>query len=355
MTELKAQGIDIKYDKALNGETLEAALKEFQPTILVVRSTKVQQPHLDANPSLELIIRAGAGFDTIDVAYASKKGVFVANCPGKNSTAVAELAMGMILNVDRRLADGVALLREGKWRKATFASCLGLKGRTLGVIGFGNIGRLIADRAKAFEMKIAAADPFLTPEGAKAAGVQYCATNDELLAVSDIITLHVPALPSTKGMVNAEFLGKMKKNGVLLNTSRGDIINEADLIAHLDANPDFYYACDVYQGEPSTGSADDFQHKLAQHPRVYGTHHIGASTKQAEAAIGEESVRIIKKFAATGAVDDGNCVNKSRPPKAEESHSLAIVHESKAGVLAHILATVDKHGILVQEFNNLVL
>ena len=254
MVELKAQGIEIQYDKNLSGETLDKTLAEFQPSILVVRSTKVTKTAIDANPSLELIIRAGAGYDTIDFAYASTKGVYVCNCPGKNSTAVAELAMGQILNIDRRLADGVSLLREGKWRKATFASCLGLKGRTLGIIGFGNIGKLIGSRAQAFEMNVCASDPFLTEEVAKQLNTTRYEETDDLLKNSDIITLHVPALPSTKGMVNKEFLAKMKPNGVLLNTSRGDIINDEDLLAHLDANKDFWYACDVYQGEPTTGS-----------------------------------------------------------------------------------------------------
>jgi len=299
----------VMYNKDLSGDSLLQAMEIHQPDILVVRSTKVTTEVIDVNPNLGLIIRAGAGTDTIDVAHASTKGLYVANCPGKNATAVAELAMGLIVSIDRRLGENYLLQKEGKWRKGMFSKCLGLKGRTLGLIGFGNISERVAARALAFEMKIVAYD--VVERNTK--GVRFVSSPDEVLAEADIVSLHVPNLPSTKGMVDAEFLRKMKTNGVLINTARGELINEDDLINHLESNQDFWYGTDVLKGEPSSKECD-FEHPLAMHPRVYGSHHIGASTKQAEAEIGEEAVRVAQVFASTGQIDDVNWVNKNRIP-----------------------------------------
>lgn len=278
-----------------------------QPDILIVRSTKVTPHVIDASHSLALVIRAGAGVDTIDVDHASSKGIFVANCPGKNATAVAELAMGMMINIDRRLAENYGLLKDSKWRKGMFSKALGLKGRTLGLIGFGNIARRVAQRALAFEMNIVAYDVFEI----KSDEVTVLSSIEEVLTQSDIVSVHVPCTKDTKEMINSDFLRQMKTNGVLINTARGDLVNEEDMFAHLESHPDFWYGADVYQNEPS-GKECDWDHPLAQHPRVYGTHHIGASTKQAENEIGQEAVRICQVFSQTGQVDDINWVNKER-------------------------------------------
>lgn len=154
MKELVQSGLDVKYDAGLNGDSLTKALGEYQPQVLVVRSTKVTAADVNADPKLQLVVRAGAGYDTIDVAYCAKQGVYVANCPGKNSHAVAELTMGFILSIDRRIPEGVQLLREQKWNKGMFANCTGIKGRTLGLIGFGAIAQLVLERAKAFELNV---------------------------------------------------------------------------------------------------------------------------------------------------------------------------------------------------------
>jgi D-3-phosphoglycerate dehydrogenase / 2-oxoglutarate reductase len=213
--------------------------------------------------------------------------------------------MGMILNIDRRLAENYMLQKEGKWRKGMFTNCLGLKGRTLGLIGFGNISQRVAKRALAFEMKIVAYDVFkICMED-----VEFVTSVDDVLSKSDIVSLHVPFLPSTKGMVNSEFLSKMKSDAVLINTARGELVNENDLHSHLEANENFWYGTDVLQGEPSSKECD-WEHPLAKHPRMYGSHHIGASTKQAEAEIGEEAVRICQVFSNSGQIDNSNWINK---------------------------------------------
>lgn len=258
-----------------------------------------------------MVVRAGAGYDTIDVSHCSKQGIFLTNCPGKNSHAVAELTLGLILAIDRRIAEGVQLLKEGKWNKGMFANCSGIKGKTIGIVGFGSIGQLVAERAKAFEMNVLVHTRTVKAGLDKKIGFQYTTDLGELLKNSDIVSFHVPATAQTNGLVNHELLSQMKPNAALINTSRGSLVNEKDLLEHLEKNPEFWVGTDVFVGEPSVKEGP-FDHPIAKHPRVYGSHHIGASTKQSESAIGEEAVRIIKKFHASGEVDNENCVNKER-------------------------------------------
>lgn len=332
--QLKEAGHEVTFNKDLAGDSLVEEIGNLKPEVLVVRSTKVTKDVIDANPNLKVIIRAGAGTDTIDVAYASEKSIYVANCPGKNATAVAELAMGHIINIDRRLAENYALAKAGKWRKGMFAKCLGLKGRTLGLIGFGNIAQKVCRRAHAFQMDVLAYDV----HDIKFEDVKWATTVDEVLATSDIISIHVPNLPQTRGMVNKEFLEKMKDNAVLINTARGELVNEEDLAAHLDTHENFWYGTDVLQGEPSSKECD-WEHPLAKHPRVYGSHHIGASTKQAEAEIGQEVVRIGKKYFETKTIDEQNLVNKAAFHKTK---TLVIKAEKGAGSLASIYTTLEE-------------
>lgn len=206
MAELKAMGMNIEYDASLNGDSLVSALNEHKPEVLVVRSTKVPAQAVDAaSPNLSLVLRAGAGYDTIDWQYCSTRSVYVANCAGMNSHAVAELAMGLMLSVDRRIADGNALLKEGQWHKGDFAKCRGIKGRNMGIIGFGNIGQLVCQRANGFEMNILVDDMFQEAGLDKELGFTYV-PRDELLAQSDFLSLHVPSVAATKGMINKDFL-----------------------------------------------------------------------------------------------------------------------------------------------------
>jgi D-3-phosphoglycerate dehydrogenase len=309
LKEMEQCGISVIYNHSLNGESLTKAMAEIQPNILVVRSTKVTADTVNANPKLQMVMRAGAGVDTIDVAHCAKLGIFVTNCPGKNSTAVAELTMALILAIDRRIAEGVNLLHAGLWNKGMFANCIGLKGRTLGLIGLGSIGSLVVARAKAFEMNVIVHTRTKKCGLDKQLGFIYADSLEHLLHVSDIVSLHTPATVETKNLVDKVFLNHMKHEAVLINTARGTCVNEVDLLAHLESHPNFWYGSDVYLGEPAVKEGP-FDHAIAKHPRVYGTHHIGASTKQSENAIGDEAVRVIKQFAQTGAIDHENCVNK---------------------------------------------
>jgi len=353
MAELKKQGMNLHYDANLNGDSLIEALNEHKPEVLVVRSTKVPAQAVDAaSPNLSLVLRAGAGYDTIDWQYCSTRSVYVANCAGMNSHAVAELAMGLMLSVDRRIPDGNALLKQGIWKKGEFAKCRGIKGRNFGIIGFGNIGQLVANRANGFEMNVLVDNMFPEAGLDKEMNFEYM-PRDELLAESDFLTLHVPSVAATKGMINKDFLNKMKPDAVLLNTSRGAVMNEADILEHLEANPNFWLGTDVFPTEPAGGKAVPFESPLSKHPRVVGTHHIGASTMQSEAAIGDEAVRILKNFAKTGSVDKASCVNMARKGD-EQTFKVSIRHLDKEGVLAFCFSTFYKFGWNVCELENVV-
>lgn len=343
---LEEEKHEIVYDKNLSGDKLTTALATHKPDVLVVRSTKVPAEAIDSNPGLALIIRAGAGYDTIDVAHASSKGVYVANCPGKNATAVAELTMGLIISIDRRLGENFKLQKEGKWAKGKFTSCLGLKGRTIGCIGFGNIAQRVAVRAMAFEMTVLGYSRSHTT----IEGVEAVSSVDDLLSRSDIVVLSFPNTKETKGMVNKEFLEKMKPNGVLINTARGEAINEDDLLAHLESNPNFWYGTDVLKGEPAEKECD-WEHPLGMHPRVYGSHHIGASTLQSENEIGEEAVRICQVFAATGSVDAENWVNRE---KSKSRQTVIVKAKRSAEVYGEIFSIIAKQGWTIGESESLM-
>ncbi len=330
----------------LTGDALTAALAEHDPEVLVVRSTKVTAADLDAARSLELIVRAGAGVDTIDVARASQRGVFVANCPGKNASAVAELAFGLILSLDRRIPDNVIAARAGQWDKKGFASARGLRGRTLGLIGLGNIGREMIARARAFGMPIVAWSRSLTPEAARDLGVQHAETPLDVARQSDAVSVHVASTPETENLIDGAFLDALPDGAFLINTSRADVVDE-EAVAQAVATRGLRYATDVPAGEPQAKQTD-FAHPLAD--AAYITHHVGASTDEATEAIGQEAARVILTYAETGRVENG--VNLADQTPA--THLLTVRHLDRVGVLAGVLGEMREAGWNVQEMENLV-
>lgn len=215
-----------------------------------------------------------------------------------------------MLSIDRRMAEGNQLLKEGKWNKGMFATCKGVKGRTIGLIGFGNIAQGVCRAARALDMNVLVSTRTVNAGLDEAMGFTYV-SQDELLTRSDIVSLHTPSTPETKGMVNKVFLDKMKSNGVLINTARGNCMVDEDILAKLEACPDFWVGTDVFNNEP-TAKEIEWSSPLSSHPRVYGTHHCGASTQQAETAIGNEALRVIQKFAKTGEIDLANTVNRAK-------------------------------------------
>lgn len=345
---LKELGCEVIMQPELTAEQLPDAIRSADPAILIVRSTKVSAAALAAGPGLGLVIRAGAGIDTIDVAAASGRGIFVSNCPGRNSLAVAELAMGLLLSCDRRIPDQVADLRQGRWQKGEYSRARGLYGRTLGIVGLGQIGREIGKRARAFGMRVAAWSRNLTVEEAARIGVEYCQTPLEVARVSDAVSINVASTGETKHLVNAEFLAAMRPGAYLINTSRGSVVDQAALAAAIRSKG-IRAGLDVFAAEPSGASAE-FTDPIVQEPGVYGTHHVGASTEQAQVAIAHEVLRIVGAFKETGEVP--NCVN--RLAKSSAKYVLAVRHQNRPGVLAHVFRVLADRHVNVEEVENII-
>ena len=344
---LSAAGCEVVYEPALKDQALVDAIAAQAPQVLVVRGTKVPEAALSAGP-LALVVRAGAGYNTIDVAVASRLGIYVANCPGKNSVAVAELAFGLICALDRRIADNVADLRSGVWNKAEYGKARGLYGRTLGLVGLGGIGKEMIPRAKGFGMPVVAWSRSLTAEKADQLGVTPAASPQEVARLADVVSVHVALNAGTRGLLGADFFQAMKDGAFFVNTSRGEVVDETALIAAITAKG-LRAGLDVYTGEPASGTGE-FVTELASLPGVYGTHHIGASTDQAQEAIAAEAVRIVTVFAETGLVP--NVVNLAK--KTPATSSIVVRHVDRPGILAHTLDLISRAGSNVQEMENVV-
>jgi D-3-phosphoglycerate dehydrogenase len=315
--------------------------------VLVVRSTEVKADALKAG-SLGLVVRAGAGYNTIDVATASALGIAVSNCPGKNSVAVAELALGLLLAIDRRIPDNVADLRAGTWNKKLYSQAAGLHGRTLGVIGTGAIGQEVISRAKAFGMEVVAWSRSLGPGEAAALGVRRAESPVEVAAAADAVSVHLALKPETRGILGRNFFEAMKPGAVFVNTARAEVVDEEALLAAV-RDKKLRVATDVFKGEPEGGTGT-VESELFKEKGVYGTHHIGASTEQAQEAIAEETVRIIREYATSG--DVPNCVNVAKRTPA--THLLLVRHLDRVGVLAHVFGSLRDAGINVQQTENVV-
>ncbi|MGQ9589562.1 MAG: 3-phosphoglycerate dehydrogenase family protein [Planctomycetota bacterium] len=347
LDRLAAIGCEVLYKPGTKDEALVQALRETKPDVLVVRSTKVTRAVLEAGP-LKLVVRAGAGYDTIDVREASRRGIYVSNCPGKNSIAVAELAFGLILALDRRIPDNVADLRKGEWQKALYSKARGIYGRTLGLIGLGRIGLEMLPRARGFGMPVVAWSRSLTPERAEALGVKRKDTPEEVAASADVVSVHLALTPDTRGFLGARFFEAMREGAYFVNTARAEIVEE-EALARAIRERKIRAGLDVVAKEPAGGTGK-FEDPIAQDPAVYGTHHIGASTAQAQDAIALETVRIIETFRDTGRVP--NAVNLAARTPA--THALIVRHLDRPGVLAGVLGALRAAEINVQEMQNVV-
>jgi D-3-phosphoglycerate dehydrogenase / 2-oxoglutarate reductase len=292
---LENLGAQITFNPDLGADDLPSAIADHE--MLIVRSTKVQAPTIDEAQNLKVIIRAGAGTNTIDVDKAASKNIYVCNCPGTNSDAVAELAIGHLIAADRRIVFANSDMRNNKWRKKEYQNSRGLKGRTLGVVGVGAIGKCVISRAKGMEMNVIAWSRSLTPEKAQELGVTRCETPYEVASQADAISLHVAVKPETKHLVNEEFLSKMKDGAILVNCARGEIIDTAALKAAITSKG-LRVGLDVFENEP-TGGEDVFNDTELANMAVC-TPHIGASTDQAADAVGNEVIRIVSVFKETG-------------------------------------------------------
>lgn len=315
--------------------------------ILIVRSTKVTKEAIDAASALSLIIRAGAGVNNIDLEEASDRGIHVANCPGKNSDAVAELAIGLLIAADRSIAFAASDMKNGTWKKKEYGNARGLKGRVLGIIGIGTIGKGVIKRALAFDMQVVGWSRSLTPEAAEQLGIEYAASPQEVAAQADAITLHLASAKETKHLVNESFLNKMKDGAILVNTARGEVVDTKALKSAI-LEKGIRVALDVFEGEPKGGVADFNDVELAALATC--TPHIGASTDQSTEAIAAEVVRIIEVYNKTGM--PLHVVNIRE--KTVSKYNLVVRHYNKVGVLAGVLHKLKDQGINVEEMQNTI-
>jgi D-3-phosphoglycerate dehydrogenase len=363
MAGLEAAGCEVVYEPDLKDAALAQAIGTSAAEVLIVRGTKVTAAMLDAG-RLSLIVRAGAGYNTIDVAAASSRGIYVSNCPGKNAIAVAELAFGLMLSLDRRIPDNVAELRAGTWNKKEYSRAQGLYGRTLALLGVGSIGQEMIRRAAGFGMNVVVwsrrfdgLDRPMTDREARELGIEpalrtiaiaLAPTPAAAAARGDIVSLHVALSPETRQLVDAALLSRMKPGAMLINTARGEVIDYTALGAAVRERG-IRVGLDVYANEPAAAAAP-FADPLIDLPGVYGTHHVGASTDQAQEAIAAETVRIIRSYKETGRVP--NVVNLARRTPA--THMLVVRHRDRPGVLAHVFDHLRQAQLNVQETENIV-
>lgn len=346
LDEMRTLGVDVSYEPELSAALLPERLADIN--VLVVRGTEVTKAAFDAGSALNLVIRAGAGVQNIDVATASERGIYVANCPGKNAAAVAELTFALIGCLDRRVPDAVASLREGRWEKDEYARAVGLRGRSVGILGMGHVGRAVARIAQAYDMPVYAWSRSFTAAKAAELGVTRVTSPSELAKVSDIFSVHLELSERTRGIVDRKLLSLLKPGAFFVNTARNELV-DYDALLEVAAQKSLRVGLDVLPGEPETRHST-YQHPILKSALVYAVPHIGASTDQAQIAIANETVRILRSFLTKGEVP--NVVNI-----AESSYSryqLVVRHVDQVGALANVLGVLKRHGINVQELDNTV-
>ena len=268
--------------------------------LLVRSNTKVTAEVIEAAKRLKVIGRAGTGVDNINLEAATNKGIVVMNAPGGNSISVAELTMGLMLAMARAVPQASVSTREGKWNKKDLTG-VELKDKTLGVVGFGKIGMEVAKRARAFQMNLLVYDPYVSERLAQDFNVKLVSL-DELFAGSDLITLHVPLIDATRHLISTQTIAKMKTGVRIINTARGELINEFDLAAALDSGKVAAAALDVLSEEPPPAG-----NPLLRHPKVIVTPHIAASTAEAQEIVGVEIAERVRGFLKDGIIR--NAVN----------------------------------------------
>ncbi len=349
---LRAEGWNVDARSGRAPEQLAADLADADA--LVVRSaTKVTSAVLNAAPKLRVVARAGTGVDNVDVQAASARGIVVMNAPGANSISVAELALGMILSLARHLPGADAAMKEGRWEKKKF---LGeeIREKTLGLAGLGRIGQEVARRASAFGMRLIAHDPFISEQVAEDLGVELV-TLDELFARADYVSLHMPSNQHTRNMVNAERLARSKKGIRIVNTARGDLIDEQALADAIESGQVGGAALDVFQKEPPADS------RLQKLPQVVASPHIAASTREGQELVGVETATALRDFLRDGVIR--NAVNVSSVSSEEFSRirpflelgerlgaMLAQLNDGRANTLG-----VRYYGDLAQGRNDMII
>jgi D-3-phosphoglycerate dehydrogenase / 2-oxoglutarate reductase len=344
--ELKSLNLEVDYKPMVGADDLAETAQNA--AIIIVRSTVVNEKCINNSENLSLIIRAGAGVNNIDLNAASARGIYVANCPGKNSIAVAELAMGLILAIDRKIPDNVIDFRNGKWNKALYSKADGLLGKKLGIIGTGKIGVELVSRAHAFGLETYAWSRSLTPDRADKLGVHYCKSIVELVDHCDILSVHLALKPETKGIISKQIIDRMKPGMIFINTARAEVVDEEALREAADSGK-IKVGIDVFNNEPEQ-KAGDFRNNLQSVKNMYVTHHIGASTEQAQNAVAADAVSIVREYVKEGRVR--NWVNRCEATEAE--WQLIVRHYDKPGVLANVMNVLKKGNINAEELENVI-
>lgn len=346
LDEMRALGAEVVYEPDLRSDALPEALSGIN--VLVVRGTEVSGDAVRAGGSLNLIIRAGAGYSNIDVAAASERGIYVATTPGKNASAVAELTFTLIGSLDRRVPDAVASLRAGKWEKHEYARAVGLAGRKIGILGMGHVGRAVLKLAHAYGLRPHAFSRSLTPGRASELGVVRAKSPEELASEVDIFTVHLELVDRTREIVSRRVLEALPEGAIFVNTARAELVDYAAL-AELIPKKRLRVGLDVLPEEPAARSAS-YSHPLLSNGLVYATPHIGASTDEAQIAIAAECVRILRSFVTKGEVP--NVVNISATSWSR--YQLVVRHLDKVGALANVLAVLKRHGINIHDLDSTV-
>lgn len=342
--KIKELGCTVYYDPALNQDTLIDAIKEQNPNIIIVRSTKINKEHLSISIDLSLIVRAGAGYDNIDVDYCNKFGISVSNCPGRNSVAVAELTIGLMIACDRLIPNQFVDFHSGKWNKKLYSKADGLKNKTLGIIGVGKIGIEVAKRAKNFDLNLIGWSRNINIDEIPIDFV-WESSLDEIAKKCDIISVHLASNSHTNKILSNTFFENLKNKSIFINTSRSEIVDEDAMIESIKKK-EIRVAIDVFEDEPAVKNIE-FTNKLQNLP-IYVTHHIGASTNQAQEAIADEAINIVQEFVSTGTFR--NCINIAHD--FPTTYKITIRHFNKPGVLAYVLQILSESKINVEEMQN---
>ena len=345
VSELERLGCDVTVRAELTADDLPPAIQGYQ--ILVVRSTRVTEQTISSSDQLALVVRAGAGVNTIALDAAADAGIYVANCPGKNADAVAELTIGLIISADRGIANATADLRDGRWRKSHYQVAAGLRGRTLGIVGYGSIGKAVAQCALGIGMKVSAWSRSLSEETAETDGISRVAKLVDLARTCDVVTMHLSSNKETKSLIDVDFLNELKDGAVFVNTSRGDVVDEEALKRAIDEKH-LRVGLDVFANEPGGGNAEFADTAFAS--AITATPHIGASTEQASDAIAAETVRVIRAYKETGVPENVVNVNRSSPAP----WILVVRHRNRVGVLAGVLDELRGGDINIEEMQNMI-
>jgi len=324
--ELLQRNFDVDLGLEMSDQELREKIGAYD-AILIRSATKMTPELIELATNLKVIGRAGTGVDNVDIPAATRRGIIVANAPESNSVAAAEHTLALALALFRNVPQAHGSLVEGRWDRAKFKGAE-LYGKTLGVVGFGRIGQLVAKRAQSFEMDVVAFDKFVSPERFKELGVEGAETVEELLGKSDLVTLHVPKTPETEGLIDAEAIAAMKDGARLVNCARGELVVLDDLLAGLQSGKLAGAALDVFPSEPFT------EHPLFAREDVVVTPHLGASTAEAQDRAG-----VVTAEQVTAALNGGVVTN---------AVNIAAVRPEAMEALAPFVPLCEKLGRLAQ-------